>query len=168
MKLEKDFYLQPALELAPQLIGKILCRRFADKVLKARIIETEAYYGESDTACHAHKGRTSRTKTMYEEGGIAYVYLCYGIHNMLNIVSGPLDHPEAALIRGVEGYIGPGKLTKYMEIDRSFNGICLLGDVLWIEDDGIDFQYNASTRIGINYASEEYRDKLWRFIASPL
>ena len=102
--------------MAPALLGKLLCRRVDDKIIKYRITETECYFGEDDTACHAHKGKTERTKIMYHEGGVAYVYLCYGLHSMLNVVSGIEDFPEAVLIRGVEGYNGPGKLTKALEI----------------------------------------------------
>ena len=92
--------------MAPSLIGKLLCRKMCDengeRIIKFRITETECYFGEEDTACHAHKGKTERTKTMYRRGGIAYVYLCYGMHSMLNVVSGPEGYPEAVLIRGVE------------------------------------------------------------------
>lgn len=151
--------------MAPSLLGKLLCRRIGDEVVKYRITETECYFGEDDTACHAHKGKTERTKIMYHEGGVAYVYLCYGIHSLLNVVSGPADFPEAVLIRGVEGYEGPGKLTKALKIDRSHNGENLvISDRLWIEDDGCKVDYKVEKRIGINYATPEYRDILWRFV----
>ncbi len=164
MKLKREFYKLSALELAPKLLGKFLCRKIDDVEIKLRIIETECYCGEEDTACHAHKGKTQRTKILYEEGGCAYIYLCYGIHNLLNVVTGEKEHPEAVLIRGVEGYQGPGKLTKALQIDRSLNGeIFYLSNELWIEDDGYTPEFEASRRIGIDYASEEYRDKLWRF-----
>ena len=91
-----------ATELAPWLIGKILCREIDGAVVRVRITETECYFGENDTACHAHKGRTERTDIMYREGGRAYVYLCYGIHSLLNITTGKEGHPEAVLIRGVD------------------------------------------------------------------
>lgn len=154
--------------MAPSLIGKLLCRRIVEegveRIIKLRITETECYFGEDDTACHAHKGRTERTKVMYREGGVAYVYLCYGIHSLLNIVSGPGDFPEAVLIRGVEGYSGPGKLTKALHIDRSLNGEDLiLSNDLWIEDDGHKAEYETGKRIGIDYATEEYRNILWRY-----
>ena len=154
--------------MAPSLIGKLLCRRVCidgeEKIFKLRITETECYFGEDDTACHAHKGKTERTKIMYRSGGVAYVYLCYGIHSLLNIVSGPEDFPEAVLIRGVEGYNGPGKLTKALFIDRSLNGEDLiLSDKLWLEDDGFEAEYTVGKRVGIDYASEEYKNILWRF-----
>ena len=146
------------------MLGKLLCRKVDGQTVKLRITETEAYYSEEDTACHAHKGRTPRTQTMYLEGGVAYVYLCYGIHSLLNVVTGEKDHPQAVLIRGVEGYNGPGKLTKALKIDRSLNGENLIeSDRLWLEDDGFTCEYTASKRIGIDYATEEYRNKLWRF-----
>ena len=154
--------------MAPSLIGKLLCRKMCDengeRIIKFRITETECYFGEEDTACHAHKGKTERTKTMYRRGGIAYVYLCYGMHSMLNVVSGPEGYPEAVLIRGVEEYNGPGRLTKALKIDRSLNGEDLvLSRELWIEDDGYCSEYVAGKRIGIDYATEEYRSILWRY-----
>ena len=117
-----------ALALAPRLLGKFLCRRLADgTVLRRRITETEAYFGEEDTACHAHKGRTPRTDVLYAAGGCAYVYLCYGMHELFNVVTGPEGHPEAVLIRGVEGAKGPGRLTKLLHITRAFNRMNLRG-----------------------------------------
>ena len=168
MRQNLEFYSKRAPELAPSLIGKLLCRKICDengeRIIKFRITETECYFGEEDTACHAHKGKTERTKTMYRRGGIAYVYLCYGMHSMLNVVSGPEGYPEAVLIRGVEEYNGPGRLTKALKIDRSLNGEDLvLSRELWIEDDGYCSEYVAGKRIGIDYATEEYRSILWRY-----
>ena len=164
MRLDSNYYFLPATELAPLLLGKLLCRKIDNKVIKKRITETECYFGEEDTACHAHVGKTERTKILYMQGGTAYVYLCYGIHNLFNVVSGPKDHPQAVLIRGVEGYNGPGKLTKALQIDRSFNGHDLCSnELLWIEDDGYIPNYSSGARIGIDYATEEYRTKPWRF-----
>ena len=158
-------YKLTSIELAPKLLGKILCRNIGTTILKYRITETEAYYSQFDTACHAYKGKTSRTRVMYEEGGLAYVYLCYGLHWMLNIVTGKKDIPQAVLIRGVEEYNGPGKLTKFLNIDGSLNGENLiLSDKLWIEDDDFKCYFKETTRIGIGYATPEYRNKLWRFV----
>lgn len=164
-KLDPVLYSLPATELAPLLLGKLLCVNNDIKVIRLRITETEAYYGESDTACHAHKGRTPRTEILYKEGGRVYVYLCYGIHSLINIISGNAGHPEGVLIRGVEGFDGPGKLTKYMGIDRTFNDISAIdSDRVWIEDDGFSpDKIYSSPRIGIDYATKEYRDKHWRF-----
>ena len=167
-KFSAQDYYKDAVTLAPQLLGKLLCRKIGRKTLKLRIIETEAYYGEEDTACHAHKGKTPRTRIMYEEGGHAYIYLCYGIHWLLNVVSGKKDFPEAVLIRGIEGYNGPGKLTKHLQIDKSLNGENLAeSKQLWIEDDGRQISFQTVKRVGIHYASEEDQNRLWRFIINP-
>ena len=163
--LTKDDFLRPATELAPALIGKILCRKIEDNVIRVRILETECYFGEEDTACHAHRGKTERTKIMYEAGGNAYVYLCYGIHSLLNITTGEKGHPEAVLIRAVEGAVGPGRLTKRLSIDRSLNRLPLCKESgLWIEDDGTQLDFVVTPRVGIDYASEEDRNRLWRFV----
>ena len=165
MLLERSYFSSPATHLAADLLGKILCRRTENGVLRARITETECYFGEEDTACHAHKGKTERTKTMYEEGGITYVYLCYGMHAMLNIVTGLRDHPEAVLIRGVEGANGPGRTTKLLQITTKDNASPLAPESgIWIEDDGLKFDYTALPRVGIDYASEEDRNRPWRYI----
>lgn len=165
MRINSELYKLRATELAPKLLGMMLCRHVDGKIFKLRITETEAYFGEDDTACHAHKGKTERTKIMYEAGGIAYIYLCYGIHNLLNIVCGEKNFPQAVLIRGVEGFDGPGKLTKALKIDKTLNGENLItSKQLWLEDNGAKFKYRTTTRVGINYATPEYRDKLWRFI----
>ena len=165
MRVSPKLYELNAVELAPKLLGIKLCRQINDEIIRLRITETEAYFGENDTACHAHKGKTERTKILYEQGGVAYVYLCYGIHNLLNVVTGEKDFPQAVLIRGVEGFDGPGKLTKALKIDRSLNGENLItSKSLWLEDDGCKFDFKTTKRIGIDYATPEYRDKLWRFV----
>jgi len=165
-RLNKDFYSNNALEIAPLLLGKLLVRKLSnDKIVKYRITETEAYYGEEDSACHARVGKTKRTWILYEEGGFSYVYLCYGIHYLLNVVTGIKGHPEAVLIRGIEGYNGPAKLTKALGIDNKLNGIDLTNsEELWIEDDGYEPLYIKDKRVGIDYASEPYKSIEWRFI----
>ncbi len=153
-------------DLAPLLLGKILCVQAEDgHIIRTRITETEAYFGEEDTACHAHRGRTKRTEILYSKGGKVYVYLCYGIHALMNVISGPTEHPQGVLIRGIEGINGPGKLTKHLGITCAHNGIDITtSDVIWIEDDGfIPREILTSPRIGIDYATQEYRDKPWRF-----
>ena len=166
-KLSAKDYRKDAVTLAQYLTGKILCRKTGKKTLKLRITETEAYFGEDDTACHAHKGKTERTAVMYEDGGHTYIYLCYGVHWLLNVVSGKKDFPEAVLIRGVEGFNGPGKLTRELHIDKSLNKENLVeSERLWIEDDGKRPSFTAARRIGIDYASEKDKNRLWRFIVS--
>lgn len=156
----------PAPEAARALVGKILVRRLADGTeLRARITETEAYFGEADTACHACHGRTKRTEVLYHPAGTIYVYLCYGIHWMLNLVTGPADDPQAVLIRGVEGASGPGRVTKFLSIDKSLNDTAL-GEGLSLEDDGFTpARIEASPRVGIGYAAPEDQARLWRFTA---
>ncbi len=169
-RINENFFKLSANELAPKLLGKILCRRFDDgSVRKARIIETECYMGEIDSASHAYKGKTERNKIMFERGGVAYVYLCYGIHFLFNIVSGEAGSPEGVLIRGVEGAVGPGNVTRYFGIDKTFYGEDLkISNILWIEDDGAQPQINYKKRIGINYAKEIDQNRLWRFIAKDI
>jgi DNA-3-methyladenine glycosylase len=165
MKLKKDFFLRDVLQVAPELVGKTIVHRLPDgSERRLRITETEAYRGEEDTACHARRGRTGRTQTLYLPGGTIYVYLCYGIHWLLNIVTGPADFPQAALIRACEGADGPGKLTKALGVDGRYNGSDITLDPgLWIEDDGNDVNIILDKRVGINYASAEDRERLWRF-----
>ncbi|MCD7770209.1 MAG: DNA-3-methyladenine glycosylase [Oscillospiraceae bacterium] len=152
-------------EAARELIGQLLLRRLPDgQTLRVRITETEAYFGEADTACHAHKGRTKRTEILYRPAGTIYVYLCYGIHWMLNLVTGPEDMPQAVLIRGVDDVFGPGRVTKRLAIDGSLNGK-MLGDELILENDGFAPQAAASPRVGIGYAAPEDQARLWRFTA---
>ncbi len=167
MILGKEYFSAPATVIAPDLLGKLLCRRTENGVIKARITETECYFGEDDTACHAHKGKTERTKPMYESGGITYVYLCYGIHSLLNIVTGDKGHPEAVLIRGVEGATGPGRATKLLGISLKDNALPLSEDSgIWIEDDGAKKpKFDRLARVGIDYASKRDRERKWRFAA---
>lgn len=165
-RLGREFYTADVLDVAPALLGKFLCRKTeSGEVVKYRITETEAYRGEDDTACHASKGKTSRTSVMWDKGGTVYVYLCYGMHNMLNIVTGAKGDPQAVLIRGIEGANGPGKLTKKLSIERKHNGAdVVFSDEIWIESDGFTpAEINTSPRIGIDYADEKDRIKPWRF-----
>lgn len=162
--VDRKLYQMSADKLAPLLLGMYLCRNIDGETIRLEITETEAYCGETDTACHAHKGKTPRTKVMYEDGGKAYVYLCYGIHNLLNIVCEKEGIPHAVLIRGVEGFDGPGKLTKALHIDRNLNGEDFISSKeLWLEEKTNQYHYSASKRIGIDYADEKDRNKLWRF-----
>jgi DNA-3-methyladenine glycosylase len=154
--------------LARWLLGKHLVRRHADGRIESRLImEVEAYDGECDLACHARAGRTRRTETLYAEGGVWYVYLCYGIHEMLNLVVGPRDWPAAILIRGVDGIVGPGRVTKVLGIDRRLNGAPAdVSSGLWLEDQGVKIfprHIKATVRIGVDYAGPIWSQKHWRF-----
>ena len=166
MVLGEDWFRRPATELAIALLGKVLCRRVGDEVIRRRIVETECYFGEEDTACHAHRGKTPRTEVLYLPGGCAYVYLCYGIHNLLNLVTGPEGHPEAVLIRGIEGAVGPGRVTRALGVTREDNRLSLTPENgLWVEDDGSPTpSFRAAPRVGIDYAAPEDRDRPWRFL----
>ena len=155
-------------EAARWLLGKLLCKRQTDgSVLRARIVETECYCGESDTACHAHRGMTERNKPLYMSGGISYVYLCYGIHALLNVITGAAGHPEGVLIRGVEGAVGPGRVTKSLGIAMGDNRLPLMPESgLWLEDGGhVPSAVDALPRVGIDYAEECDRLRPWRFVA---
>lgn len=156
--------------IARSLLGKLLVTRVDERRLARRITEVEAYHGPEDLACHASKGRTNRTEVMFAPGGVWYVYFIYGMHEMLNLVTGPKDHPAAVLIRGVEGLPGPGRLTRALRIDRRFNGLSLARRTgLWIEDDDFvpdPLEVRTTPRIGIDYAGPEWTRKPWRFVWS--
>ena len=159
-RLNYDFYHRPCLEVARDLVGKVLVVNGK----RLRISETEAYCGESDTACHAHKGRTQRTEVLYAQAGTIYVYLCYGIHWLLNIVTGEKEQPEAVLIRACLEAPGPGRLTKALGITGKYNRDSVVDSAkMWIEDDGFRCEVVTDKRVGIGYASQEDQDKLWRF-----
>ncbi len=170
IKLKISFFQRPALELAPDLIGKILVHRVRGKEYRARIVETEAYVGPHDLACHASKGRTKRTEVMFGPGGRAYIYFIYGMYEMLNIVASTEGDAQAVLIRAAEpldewdaDLSGPGKLTRSLKITRSLNGASLTGDVLFLLDSPQDHpRIMATRRIGVEYA-KEWKDKPFRF-----
>ena len=191
MKIQREFFRREALEVAKDLLGKNLIVETDDGLMKVRLVEVEAYTGEKDKACHTYGGRrTARTETMYKEGGCLYIYLIYGIYNMLNIVTGREDDGQAVLIRAGEPLDGldlmaknrfkksyeeltsyqkknlingPGKLAQALGIDRTHNSMYLLGEKIYLEDDGyMNFEIGRSKRIGIDYA-EEARDYLYRF-----
>ena len=165
MKLGYDFFNRDALDVAPQLVGKVLVRKTEDGEIRERIAETEAYCGEEDTACHASKGRTKRTEILYGESGIIYVYLCYGMHWLMNVITGEKDESQGVLIRAGEKFNGPAKLTKALKVDKAFNGQPIYDNPeMWIEDDGFTCEIKTNKRVGIDYATEEYRNAPWRFI----
>ena len=165
MKLSYEFYHRPCLEVARDLVGKVLVHKTAEGELRLRISETEAYCGESDTACHAHKGRTRRTEVLYAEAGTIYIYLCYGMHWLLNIVTGEKEQPEAVLIRACIDAPGPARLTKRLGITGDLNrDSAVTSASLWIEDDGFRCPIRTDKRVGIGYASQEDQLRPWRFI----
>lgn len=165
----KEWESSDTVSHARALIGRVLATRNPEgRLIRRRIVETEAYDGAADLACHASKGRTSRTAVMFGGSGVWYVYLCYGVHEMLNLVTGPADHAAAVLIRGVEGAIGPGRLTKALGIDRRFNARSATTETgLWVEDDGWRLgpleSITAGPRVGVAYAGPEWAAKPWRF-----
>ena len=181
-KLPRSFYSRATLDVASALLGKVLVRRLGRRHLAGRIVETEAYVGPHDLACHASKGRTPRTSVMFGPPGYAYVYMIYGFYFCLNVVTEPLGYPAAVLIRAVEPLenvdlmrqlrnnperetniaSGPGKLCMAMSIDKRLNGADLLGAAIWIEDRKLDpGPIGASPRVGVDYAGE-FKEKPWR------
>ena len=166
-RLSSDFYLRDVLEVAPELPGKIIVRQFQDgSIKKYRITETEAYRGIEDRACHASKGRTPRTEVMFGQGGAIYVYLIYGQYWLLNVVTGLEGDASAVLIRGIEGFPGPGRVGRELQLDRSFYGESLITSPrIWLEDADPVSEIRTSKRIGVEYAGDEWAEKLWRFIS---
>jgi DNA-3-methyladenine glycosylase len=178
-KLGREFYLQPTLVVAKSLIGKDFIVSRGGRTFSGRIVETEAYIGENDPACHARYGRTKRNAIMYGVGGFTYVYFVYGMHNMLNFVTEKTDSPAAVLIRALEptdgieimksrrnhdniGELtnGPGKLCQALGITVKDTGIDLTGEIAYVIDSGYRPRKIARTsRIGIRNGREE----LWRF-----
>lgn len=179
MKLGREFFEQKTLKAAKGLLGKTLCARKDGKILKGIIVETEAYRGEDDLACHASKGRTKRTETLYKKAGTVYAYLVYGMHYCLNVVTEKENYPSAVLIRGVvedngkvspcQRISGPGRVCRYFGIDKTFNGLDVFGKNIWIEDNGFKIrpcEILKSKRIGVDYA-KHCKDYLWRFNLIP-
>jgi len=166
LRLHKGFYLRDVLEVAPDLLGKILVRDFGNGDLQKFIItDVEAYRGVEDLACHASKGRTARTRIMFDEGGIIYVYFIYGMYWMLNVVTGARNDASAVLIRGFKGISGPGRVGRVLRLDRSFYGENLtMSDRIRIEEGITTPAYHSTTRIGIGYAGEPWVSKPWHFI----
>lgn len=172
--LNKKFYSQKTLRVAQDLLGKFLVRKVGKKIILGMITETEAYCGPNDLASHASRGRTPRAEIMFGPPGQAYIYLIYGIYYCLNIVTEKKDYPAAVLIRGIKiknvdfkKTNGPGKLCKFLKIDKTLNGHNVaLKKHLWIEDRDIKIKPNQiqkTQRIGVDYA-REYKDKKWRFV----
>lgn len=166
--LGEQFFNRNTLVVAKELLGKYLARKINNKKITLKITEVEAYEGFADKASHAHKGKTKRNEIMFGEAGYWYVYLCYGMHNMLNVVVGRKHYPAAILIRGAGGLNGPGKLTRYLKIDRKLNKTRVdKKSGLWVEDGGEKISKNkikATPRIGVSYAGPVWSKKPCRFI----
>ena len=189
MALEREFYLQPVRDVARALIGKKLVRQIGENILSGIILETEAYDGEQDQACHARSGLTKRNAVMYGPPGHAYIYFTYGMHWLLNCVTNVEGYPAAVLIRALhplegiktieenrEGIPsqhwcdGPAKLTRALAIDGTLNGYDLCqknGDLRVAEGVTIPDEYVQITpRIGIDYAGEPWKSRPWRFVVT--
>lgn len=184
--LPKEFYTRTDVTLvARQLLGKVLYTQFDNTLTGGVIVETEAYRGEGDRACHACRfGKTARTEVMFQEGGRLYVYLCYGIHNMVNVVTNTYDCADAVLIRalsplqGIESMMerrrktswrritsGPGTVGEALGFKVGHSGLSLLSPAVWIEDRAIavdDASIISTRRIGVDYAGED-ASKPWRY-----
>jgi DNA-3-methyladenine glycosylase len=166
--LKKDFFQRPALQVAEEMLGKYLIRKTGGYIYTGMITEVEAYDGPDDKANHASIGRTKRNEIMFAEGGYIYVYLTYGIHNMVNLVTGEQEYPAAVLIRGTDQVSGPGRLTKYYSIDRGLNKLKASPESgLWIEDRGVSIKKEdviTTARIGVQSAGEPWAGKPYRFV----
>ncbi len=190
-KLEPSFYLQEdVVSTAKSLLGKILYTQIDGEITAGIISETEAYH-ESEKACHAYnRRRTKRTELLFNKGGVCYIYLCYGIHHLFNVVTGPNEEAQAVLIRGLNPYkgidvmlerrkmakqkpnlsSGPGTLSQALGLRTDLNGTSLQSDTVWIEDQGIEIQKNQfeiSPRIGVDYAGNDAQLP-WRFVLNKL
>lgn len=170
-RLPASFYRRPVLVVARDLLGRTLCRELPDgDVLRGRLVEVEAYDGPNDRASHAFRGLTKRNRWMFEAGGLAYVYLVYGMHHCLNIVTGDAGYPSAVLLRGAgspgeASASGPGRLTKAFSVDRSLDGTSFLSGPLWLEagEPVPDRAVRRTPRIGVDYAGS-WAAKRYRFV----
>lgn len=184
--LPASFYANPdVVDVSKQLLGKVLCTKFNGVLTSGIITETEAYCGRNDRACHANNGtRTARTEVMYGKPGHAYIYLCYGIHHLFNVVTNQQGFADAVLIRAIHPVDGieqirkrrcrvnpsqltdgPGKLTQALGILTDYTSTPLFGPPVWIEERGIEIplkEIESSKRIGVEYAGED-AERLWRF-----
>ena len=162
---KREFFTTDTITLAKNLIGKWIKTTINGKTQLAQISETEAYLGITDSACHTYLNkRTPRTEPMYNIGGTIYIYLCYGMHLMLNIVSKNKNEPEAVLIRAITGHNGPAKATKFLNIDKSLNNTSILNNKsICILDDQKTYNYTSLPRVGINYATPQDHQAPLRF-----
>ena len=186
--LPPSFYQRSdVVKIARELLGKWVFTKQGDKITGGMIIETEAYGGVSDRACHAFSGRrTPRTEVMYRAGGVVYVYLCYGMHYLLNFITNVEDQPEGVLIRAIKPthgveimearrkgktplISGPGTVTQALGITRAHYGLSLSSSKIWVEDRGVKIptkKIAVTPRIGVEYAKEHALFP-WRFLLKP-
>mgnify|MGYP000657495402 CR=1 FL=1 len=180
--LPREFYDRPTLKVAKDLLGKVLVRETTNRKIFSKIVDVEAYVGPKDKACHASKGRTKRTEIMFGPAGFTYVYLIYGMYQLLNIVTEREEYPAAILIRGVEllgrdetqtpqtRIDGPGRVGRFLALDRTHNGLdATQATTIWVQDQGLSIpqkQIQALPRVGVDYAGE-WAKKLWRFCLPP-
>jgi DNA-3-methyladenine glycosylase len=164
-RLGTSFFDRPADEVARDLLGKALVRRLDGRRVALTVSETEAYLGPHDLACHAARGRTVRTEVMYGPPGTLYVYFVYGLHWMLNVVTGPKDYPAAVLIRGAGQVSGPARLTRALGIDDALNGqVAEPRTGLWFAGGERAGKVIATPRIGVAYAGPRWSARKLRFI----
>lgn len=165
--LTKDFFERSALIVARELLGKFLVRRIRGKEVAYMITEVEAYEGPSDLASHAARGKTARNAPMWGEAGYLYVYLVYGMHEMLNVVTGKHNYPAAILVRGVVGVNGPGRVSRALKVVRTMSGKRATPETgLWFEDRHIRIaprQIMRTARVGVAYAGE-WANKPYRYL----
>lgn len=168
--IKREFFKQPTLTVAKELLGNFLCRQIGKRTIRLKITETEAYDGPRDRASHAHRGKTARNAPMFGEAGKFYVYFTYGMHWMLNVVTGPKDYPAAVLIRGTDKVTRPARLTKFLSINKSFNEKPATRKTgLWFEDGGERVnprEIKRTPRIGVAYAGPVWSKKPYRFIVT--
>ena len=165
--LKSDFFNRKSIYVAKDLIGKYLVRIHDGKVRRYKIIETESYGGFNDKASKSHRGLTPGNAPMFGKPGMLYVYFTYGMHWMLNITCDREDYPGAVLIRGVEGIIGPGRITKRLEIDKRLNNLPFgKKSGIWIEEEKIvkKIKVKRTPRIGIDSSGPVWSLKLYRFV----
>ena len=165
-ELGKDFFERPVLDVAKEMLGTSLCLKKADgKIIRMIVNETEAYDGEADRACHASKGKTPRNEVMYGAAGVIYMYLCYGMHWLLNIVCREEGYPAAVLLRRTTKVTGPGRLTKKLGLDGGFNRkTATFENGLWFEKSEYGrFEIKTGPRIGVNFAGKCWAEKPYRF-----
>jgi DNA-3-methyladenine glycosylase len=165
-RIGREFYTRDILDIAGEILGKALVINQKDGQYRHAITEVEIYRGAEDKGSHVSRGRTKRNEIMFDQGGLLYVYLVYGMHWMLNVVTGKTEEPQALLIRGIEKINGPGRLTKALGIDRSFHGEDLVTSRrIWVENTPVNNrEIIQKPRVGIDYAGDYWKNIPWRYI----